>query len=197
LLTASLLNAPAALTIAALMIPPDGDPRETPSLGRTDIHSSMEAVATGTIDGVWLVINVAAMLIVMVALVALANQILGALPNVAGAPLTLQRALGWIASPFAWSLGIPWHEAPAAGALIGVKVVVNAPPPKGGGFGLRLKAGSVRHSADSSTYTWSRLIATAWITISCAQAVSRKSSRHRCPASPPSAGQRYFVTQTT
>ncbi|MEZ5786487.1 MAG: nucleoside transporter C-terminal domain-containing protein [Xanthobacteraceae bacterium] len=125
LLTASLLNAPAALTIAALMIPPDGDPRETPPLGRSDIHSSMEAIATGTIEGVALVINIAAMLIVMVALVALINQILSVFPALGGAPLTLQRALGWIAAPFAWSLGIPWHEAPAAGGLIGVKVILN------------------------------------------------------------------------
>jgi len=125
LLTASLLNAPAALTIAALMIPPDGDPTASPPIGRSDVHSSMEAVMTGTVEGVWLVINIAAMLIVMVALVALANQILSVLPNVAGAPLTLQRALGWIASPVAWSLGIPWREAPAAGGLIGVKVILN------------------------------------------------------------------------
>jgi len=80
---------------------------------------------TGTVEGVWLVINVTAMLIVMIALVALANQVLSVLPNVAGAPLTLQRALGWIAAPFAWSLGIPWHEAPAAGGLIGVKIILN------------------------------------------------------------------------
>lgn len=125
LLTASLLNAPAALTIAALMIPPEGDPTETPPIGRSDVHSSMDAVMTGTIEGVSLVINIAAMLIVMVALVALANQILGALPAVAGAPLTLQRAFGWIASPFAWSLGIPWREAPAAGGLIGTKIILN------------------------------------------------------------------------
>lgn len=125
LLTASLLNAPAALTIAALMIPPDGDPTATPPIGRGDIHSSMEAVMTGTVEGVWLVINVTAMLIVMVALVALANQILSVLPAVDGAPLTLQRALGWIASPFAWSLGIPWQEASAAGGLIGAKVILN------------------------------------------------------------------------
>lgn len=80
---------------------------------------------TGTVEGVWLVINVTAMLIVMIALVALANQVLSVLPNVVGAPLTLQRALGWIAAPFAWSLGIPWHEALAAGGLIGVKVILN------------------------------------------------------------------------
>lgn len=125
LLTASLLNAPAALIIAALMIPPDGDPRETPAVAQGDSHSSMEAVMRGTVDGVGLVINVAAMLIVMVALVALANQILSALPEVAGAPLTLQRALGWIASPLAFALGVPWHEAAAAGGLIGVKVILN------------------------------------------------------------------------
>ncbi|MBL8585094.1 MAG: nucleoside:proton symporter [Bradyrhizobiaceae bacterium] len=125
LFTASLLNAPAALTIAALMIPPEGDPTVLPPIGRSDVHSSMEAVMTGTVEGVWLVINVTAMLIVMIALVALANQILSVLPNVAGAPLTLQRAMGWFASPFAWSLGIPWNESSTAGELIGVKVILN------------------------------------------------------------------------
>lgn len=116
LLTASLLNAPAALTIAALMIPPDGDPTATPPIGHSDVHSSMEAVMRGTVDGVSLIINVTAMLIVMVALVALSNQILSALPAVDGAPLTLQRILGWIASPLPGCSAFPGtRHRPRAG----------------------------------------------------------------------------------
>jgi CNT family concentrative nucleoside transporter len=125
LLTASLINAPAALAIAAVMIPPEGEPREVPTVSAGDVHSSMEAVVKGTVDGVPLLINVTAMLVVMVALVSLANQILGLLPDVGGAALTLQRGLGWVAAPLAWLIGIPWAEAVTAGGLIGTKVVLN------------------------------------------------------------------------
>jgi CNT family concentrative nucleoside transporter len=85
----------------------------------------MEAVVKGTVDGVPLLINVTAMLVVMVALVSLANQILGLLPDVSGEALTLQRGLGWVAAPLAWLIGIPWAEAVTAGGLIGTKVVLN------------------------------------------------------------------------
>jgi CNT family concentrative nucleoside transporter len=125
LLTASLLNAPSALAIAAVMIPPEGDPREVPDVSSSDVHGSMEAVVKGTVDGVQLLINITAMLVVMVALVSLANQILGLLPDVGGAALTLQRGLGWIAAPLAWLIGVPSSEAVAAGGLIGTKVVLN------------------------------------------------------------------------
>jgi CNT family concentrative nucleoside transporter len=125
LLTASLINAPAALALAAMMIPPEDEPRQVPAVSSTDVHSSMEAVVKGTVDGVQLLINVTAMLVVMVALVSLANQILGLLPDVGGAALTLQRGLGWVAAPLAWLIGIPWAETVTAGGLIGTKVVLN------------------------------------------------------------------------
>lgn len=125
LLTASLINAPAALTIAALMIPPDGDAREVPEISQADVHSSMEAVVKGTLDGIYMLLNVIALLIVAVALVALVNQILGVLPDVAGEPLTLQRGFGWLAAPLAWLLGIPWAEAMTAGSLLSTKVILN------------------------------------------------------------------------
>ena len=85
----------------------------------------MAVITRGTIDGVQILINVIAMLIVLVALVTLANNIIGALPDVGGAPLTLQRIFGWAMSPIAWLLGIPWSEAPTAGALLGTKAVLN------------------------------------------------------------------------
>jgi CNT family concentrative nucleoside transporter len=65
------------------------------------------------------------MLIVLVALVHLANAIIGVLPQIDGAPITLQRVLGWALAPLAWLLGIPWAEAGAAGALLGIKTVLN------------------------------------------------------------------------
>jgi CNT family concentrative nucleoside transporter len=85
----------------------------------------MDAVTRGTADGLRLLLNIVAMLIVLVALVALVNMILAALPAIAGAPLSLERLLGWIMSPVAWAIGIPWAEAGTAGQLLGTKVVVN------------------------------------------------------------------------
>ena len=125
LLTASLINAPAALVIASVMVPSSGDTRGVPAIDRGDVRSSMEAVVKGTVDGVQLLINVTAMLVVAVALVALANQVLGLLPEVGGSALTLQRGMGWILAPIAWLIGVPWNEAATAGGLIGTKVVLN------------------------------------------------------------------------
>ena len=72
-----------------------------------------------------LLLNIVAMLIVLIALVSLVNICLGALPSVHGAPLTLQRMLGWGFAPLAWSLGVPWHEAALAGSLLGTKTILN------------------------------------------------------------------------
>jgi CNT family concentrative nucleoside transporter len=85
----------------------------------------MDAVTRGTVDGVQLLINIVAMLLVLVALVSLANQILSLLPEVEGAPVTLQRILGILMAPLVWIMGIPWPEAAAAGALMGTKTVLN------------------------------------------------------------------------
>ena len=76
-------------------------------------------------DGLKLLANIVAMLIVLVALVHLVNQILGLLPDVAGSALSLQRLLGWLMSPLMWLIGIPWGEAATAGSLMGTKTVLN------------------------------------------------------------------------
>jgi len=128
ILTASLISAPAAIMVARLMVP-GGD--ETSLGDETSFEvprqyaSTMDAVTRGTIDGVQLLINVVAMLIVMVALVSLVNMILGLFPEVAGASLSLERLLGWIMTPFAWLLGVPWEQAGTVGQLLGTKVVLN------------------------------------------------------------------------
>jgi CNT family concentrative nucleoside transporter len=88
-------------------------------------RGSMDALTQGTVEGVQLLINVVAMLLVMVALVHLANLMLGLLPRVGGAALTLQGILGWIMAPVVWLVGIPWSEAQTAGALMGTKTVLN------------------------------------------------------------------------
>jgi CNT family concentrative nucleoside transporter len=125
LLTASILSAPAAVVIARLMVP-EADGAE-PVATRLDrlYDGAMDAVTRGTADGLRLLLNIIAMLVVLVALVHLANAALGLFPEVWGAKLTLERALGWVMAPLAWLMGIPWSEAGAAGALLGVKIVLN------------------------------------------------------------------------
>jgi CNT family concentrative nucleoside transporter len=85
----------------------------------------MDAVTRGTMEGVSLLINIVGMLLVLVALVALVNAVLSLLPEFAGAPITLQRVLGWIMAPVVWLAGIPWAEAPTAGSLMGTKTILN------------------------------------------------------------------------
>jgi CNT family concentrative nucleoside transporter len=125
ILIASIISAPAAVVVAALMVPPAGAPTSGALTPPQPASSSMDAVTRGTADGLALLLNIVALLIVLVALVALANAALTWLPPVDGAALTLQRMLGWALAPLAWLIGVPWSEAPAAGALLGVKTVLN------------------------------------------------------------------------
>ena len=85
----------------------------------------MDAIVKGTASGLELLLNIVAMLIVFLALVHLANAILGLLPDMLGAPLTLQRVLGWVMAPVCWLMGIPWSQAVTAGGLMGIKTVLN------------------------------------------------------------------------
>lgn len=124
ILIASIISTPAAIAVSVLMVPP-GAPATEGRLVSQTATSSMDAVTRGTVDGVQLLINIVAMLVVLVALVSLANQILGLLPDVAGAPVTLQRVLGIAMAPLVWIMGIPWQEATTAGALMGTKTVLN------------------------------------------------------------------------
>jgi concentrative nucleoside transporter, CNT family len=116
LLIASILSAPAALVIAFLMVPPavvSGGDVEF----RSEATGSMDALTRGTLEGAQLLINIIAMLVVFVALVALVNLVI--------APYTLQGALGWLLAPLAWLAGIPWSEARVAGSLLGTKTIIN------------------------------------------------------------------------
>jgi len=126
LLTASLISAPAAVAVAALMVPGRGkDDLAEVLVAAECAGSTLEAVIDGTAEGVKLLISVAAILVVAVALVSLANQGLDLFPTVDGQPLTLQRVVGWGMMPVAWLLGVPWSEALTAGELLGSKVVLN------------------------------------------------------------------------
>ena len=125
ILVASLISAPAAIVIAQMLLPPEQPATAGELLPPQRATSSMDAVTKGTLQGVELIINITAMLIVMVALVSLVNMTLGLLPDVAGASLTLQRMLGWLLAPVAWLMGLPWEQAISGGSLLGTKVILN------------------------------------------------------------------------
>ena len=126
ILIASIISLPASIVIARLMIPDDKMTAAEAGVGQ-NYSSSMHAVAQGTEDGLRLYLSIMAMLIVVVALVALANLILGWVGAAIGfeTPLTFERILGWLFAPLVWLLGVPWQEAGTAGALMGVKTVLN------------------------------------------------------------------------
>ncbi len=125
ILAASLISAPAALVVSALMLPSRERPTPGTSLEAPAARGSMDAITRGTLDGLQLLLNIVALLIVLVALVTLANALIGLLPAVNGMPLTLERLLGWIMAPLTWLAGVPWAEAQTAGALMGSKTVLN------------------------------------------------------------------------
>lgn len=125
LLTASIISAPAAITIAKLMVPPHGEPTAAELEPEAAVTSSLDALTQGTMNGLKLFLNIIAMLLVFVALVHLANAVLGLLPHVAGSALSFERVLGWVMAPICWLMGIPWSEAHTAGSLMGVKTVLN------------------------------------------------------------------------
>jgi concentrative nucleoside transporter, CNT family len=125
ILTASIINTPAALTISRLMIPEKDRQTAGELVPPQAARSSMDAITKGTMEGIGLLLNIVAMLVVLIALVHLVNEGLALLPEMGGAKLSLQRLLGYVMAPVAWLMGIPWHEAPAAGALMGTKTVLN------------------------------------------------------------------------
>ena len=126
-LTASLISAPAGVLLARILIPRDPEAEKPQALdtgAAKAYESSIDALIKGTGDGLQIVLNVGATLIVFVALIAMVDGLMGLLPNVGGAPLSVERILGVIFAPLAWALGITWKEAPAAGSLLGTKLVL-------------------------------------------------------------------------
>ncbi|MDE2377114.1 nucleoside transporter C-terminal domain-containing protein [Bradyrhizobium sp.] len=130
---ASVLGAPAAILVSLIMVPETSDTLTGGALGAPrvagdpDMHASgtMDAIVKGTSAGLELLLNIVAMLIVLVALVHLANATLGLLPNVGGAAISLQRMLGLAMAPICWLMGLPWDQAVTAGSLMGTKTVLN------------------------------------------------------------------------
>lgn len=125
ILIASIVSAPAAILLSRIMIPETGEVTTGVIVPPQTATSTMDAVVKGTAQGVKLLINVVALLIVFVALAEMVNLLLALGPDAAGAPLTLQRLLGWLMAPLVWIIGVPWSEAVTAGALMGTKVVLN------------------------------------------------------------------------
>jgi len=131
LLAAVIMTAPGTLLVAKMLVPET----ETPvSAGNVNVPEMEEArrgnllgaIAHGATDGLKLAVNVAAMLIAFLALIALANGIMAWMHSgVPWFPDSLQSVLGWIGAPVAWLLGIPWHDAPSIGSLLGIRMVGN------------------------------------------------------------------------
>jgi CNT family concentrative nucleoside transporter len=125
ILIASIINTPAALSLSRIMIPETQAETAGSLAPPRTATSAMDAITKGTVEGLNLLLNIVAMLIVLVALVHLANAGLSLLPDVGGAAITLQRVLGYLMAPVTWLMGIPWSEAAAAGSLMGTKTVLN------------------------------------------------------------------------
>ena len=124
LLTASLMAAPAAVALALIIVPETVASNERAHEPDFEYQSTMDAFARGASDGLQIVLNIATMLIAALALLHIANTVLGAFPDFAGAPLSLERILGWLFSPLMYAIGIPFEEATRAGSLMGVKTVL-------------------------------------------------------------------------
>jgi concentrative nucleoside transporter, CNT family len=122
ILVASIVSTPAAITVSALMVPSGMTQGEAVELPRQDA-TAVDAITRGTVEGMELLIQVVAMLIVFIALVYLVNALLAMIPL--ATPLTLQRIFGWAFAPLAWAAGVPWSEAQAGGTLLGTKTVLN------------------------------------------------------------------------
>lgn len=131
LIAASFMAAPGGLLFAKLMVPETKNTREKEG-GKVSIDRQnrpvnlLDAAATGAASGMQLALNVGAMLLAFIALIALLNGILGGIGGWFNNPnLSLELILGWLFSPLAFLIGVPWHEAKVAGSFIGQKVIVN------------------------------------------------------------------------
>jgi CNT family concentrative nucleoside transporter len=125
ILIASIISAPAGVAIAKVMVPETKPITTGKVVPPVEARSAMDAITRGTADGIQLLINIVAMVIVLVALVFLVNLGLRLLPEVGGGPITLQRLLGYAMAPVMWLVGIPWSECLTAGSLMGTKTVLN------------------------------------------------------------------------
>lgn len=127
IIVASIISVPAAILMAQIILPAEREQTPTPADAADDFGyaSSMDAFVRGVTDGLSLYLNIIAALIAFTAFAALINIMLGVAPDIAGAPLSLERILGWVFAPLMWLAGVPWSEAFDAGSLMGIKTAVN------------------------------------------------------------------------
>lgn len=125
ILVASIISAPAAITVSRVMVPEEGRVTEGEVVPPRNACGAMDAITKGTGDGIRLLLNITALLIVLVALIHLANQILALLPMIGGQSITLERLFGYLMAPIVWLIGVPWREAMVGGSLMGTKTVMN------------------------------------------------------------------------
>jgi CNT family concentrative nucleoside transporter len=150
LLTAVIMTAPGTLLMAKMLVPETEHPL---TAGRVEMPPSekeanvLGAIAKGTVDGLHLALNVGAMLIVFLALLALLNAMMGWVHmHVGWFPYNLQEVLGWLFAPVAWLIGIPWHDAAAIGNLLGTRMVINE-------FVAFAQLGTMKAALDPRTFT--------------------------------------------
>jgi CNT family concentrative nucleoside transporter len=125
ILIVSIITVPAAIMFSKIMVPETGAQTAGKITPVQQATSTVDAITQGTVEGISLLINIVCMLVVLVALVYMANRLMGLLPPLNGQPITLQRLLGFIMAPVVWLIGIPWAEAQTAGALMGTKTILN------------------------------------------------------------------------
>jgi CNT family concentrative nucleoside transporter len=124
LITKSIMSVPAAILFAHVLLPENNDSSQELEKPPRVYESSMDAVTRGTSDGLNIYLNILAILIVAIALVALLNGMISFI-EIGGTPLTLERMAGWAFAPIAWLMGVPWKECAEVGTLLGVKTVLN------------------------------------------------------------------------
>ena len=143
LLTAVIMTAPGTLMMAKMFVPETGVPRTlgtvTLDVERTDVNL-LDAAGRGTTEGLALALNVGAMLISFLALIAMTNALLGL------AGFSLQQIFGWVFAPLAWSMGVPWQDAPTIGNLLGTRMVLNE-------FVAYAQLGTLKESLDPRSFT--------------------------------------------
>jgi CNT family concentrative nucleoside transporter len=150
LLTAVIMTAPGTLLMAKMLVPETEQPL---TAGRVEMppvekeSNILGAIARGTVDGLHLALNVAAMLITFLALLALVNAIMGWIHlHIGWFPYSLQQVFGWVFAPVAWLIGIPWHDAPTIGNLLGTRMVLNE-------FVAFAQLGTLKDALDPRSFT--------------------------------------------
>jgi len=150
LLTAVIMTAPGTLLMAKMLVPETEQPLTAGRVAMPAMEKEsnvLGAIARGTVDGLHLALNVAAMLITFLALLALVNAIMGWTHlHISWFPYSLQQVFGWVFAPVAWLIGIPWHDAPTIGNLLGTRMVLNE-------FVAFAQLGTLKDALDPRSFT--------------------------------------------